>query len=330
MKEVNSVGYFVFSLDTELAWGSLWNQLPPKRSSRNGRTERETIKRLLGMMNEFGVTATWAITGHMFYERCEECDVCPIEDLKGADVRFDEIWKTSESMWYGADVVETLLSSGAGHEIGFHGYTHRVFNRLSKDNARFEIKEWLRLANRKNIVPLTVIFPQGGIDHLDLFQEAGFICYRGKEVRHSALSIPFFGKLLNRLNLIIPILPPQVYDVKIDSQGLVNIPSSQWLFRINRNIEMVLDSLNLATLRLWPVIKSLEKAAKEKKVIHLWVHPHEFRTEKDFQKLRFIFKHFAEQAKAGRLQSITMADLAKQTLISAGNNTFAFEKRVHA
>ena len=215
-------------------------------------------------------------------------------------------------MWYGADVVETLLSRGAGHEIAFHGYTHRLFDRLSRDEASLEIQEWLRLAKRKNIVPQAVIFPQGKIGHLDLFQEAGFICYRGKEVRHPALSFPLLGKVLNRINIVLSILTPQVYEVKANPQGLVNVPSSQWLFRNDRKIETSLDSLNLHNLRFHATAKGIERAAKEKKVIHLWAHPHEFRTEKDFKKLRFVFERFAAQAKAGRLQSITMLNLARQ------------------
>lgn len=307
-------GYFVFSLDTELAWGELWDQRAPKRVVRRGSTERETIQRLLSIMDEFGVVSTWAITGHLFYQKCEECEVCPILELKGKDERFEQIWGTPELMWYGADVVDMLLSSDLHHEICCHGYTHRLFSKLGDNEAKFEIQEWLRLAKRKDIPHHSVIFPQGGIGHLDLFRDAGFICYRGKDVRHPALSVPFFGKLLNRLNLRLSILTPQVYDVQVDSLGLVNIPSSQWLFRTNRRIELILDTLNLSTLRLQPAVKSIRRAAEEKKVVHFWAHPHEFRTEKDFQKLRFVFSHFAEQAKAGKLHSITMADLAMQTL----------------
>src|SRR3990172_348526 len=313
-EDKDRTGYFLFSLDTELAWGSLWDQPPSKRSSRDGSTERKTIQRLLDMMDEFGVVATWAITGHLFYEKCEECEACPVLDLKGKDSRFGQIWHSQDPMWYGADVVQTLLSRGAGHEIAFHGYTHRLYDRLSRDEASLEIQEWLRLAKRKNIIHQTVIFPQGRIGRLDLFQEAGFACYRGKEVSHPALSIPLLGKVLNRINLVLSMLTPQVYEVNVGSDGLVNVPSSQWLFRTNRRIETILDSLNLHTLRLQPTAKSIERAANEKKVIHLWAHPHEFRTEKDFKKLRFVFERFAAQAKAVRLQSITMVNLARQAL----------------
>jgi peptidoglycan/xylan/chitin deacetylase (PgdA/CDA1 family) len=258
-------GYFLFSLDTELAWGSLWDQPPSRRSSRDGSTERKTIQRLLDMMDEFGVVATWAITGHLFYEKCEECQVCPVMDLKGKDSSFEEIWHSRDPMWYGADVLETLLSRGAGHEIAFHGYTHRLFDRLSRDEASLEIREWLRLAKRKNIIPQTVIFPQGRIGHLDLFQEAGFICYRGKEIRHPALSFPFFGKVLNRINLRLSMMTPQVYHIKVDPQGLVNVPGSQWLFRTDRRIETLFDSVNLHNLRFQATAKAIEKAAQETK-----------------------------------------------------------------
>jgi len=107
-----------------------------------------------------------------------------------------------------------------------------------------------------------------------------------------------------------------VYEVKADPHGLVNIPSSMWLFRMNRKVELILDSLNLPTLRLLSAGRSIKRAADKKKVIHLWAHPHEFRTEKDFEKLRFIFEQFAEQAKTGKLQSITMTDLAHKVMQS--------------
>lgn len=320
-------GYFVFSLDTELAWGTLdWDLLCSQRTSRDGSKERETIRRLLDMMDEFGIVATWAITGHLFYDKCEECEVCPVLTLKGQDSSFGHIWKTRDPMWYGSDVVDMIISRGSGHEIAFHGYTHRLFNRLSRDEARFEIQEWLRMARRKNIAPHTVIFPQGRIGHLDLFQEAGFICYRGKDVKHPAFSIPLLGKVLNRINLVLSFLTPQVYEIQIEPQGLVNIPSSQWLFRTNRRIETLLDSLKLPYLRFKGTVKAIERAAEEKKIVHLWVHPHELRTEKDLQKLCYLFRRVADEVAKGRLQSITMADLAKQALKSAGRKESTLPK----
>jgi hypothetical protein len=311
-------GSFVFSLDMELAWGDLWNTPPAYTSSRDGTKEREAIRRILDLMDEFGVAATWAITGHLFYDHCEECTVCPIIELKGKDPRFDTIWQSNDSMWYGADIVEAILARKAGHEIAFHGYTHRYFDKLTTEEAKFEIQEWLRLANRRGLPHYSVIFPQGRIAHLDLFREVGFITYRGKDVRHPLLSIPFFGKVVNRFNLKLSFLTPQIYEITNDASGLVNIPSSQWMFRTRRAVETLLDSVHLETLRFRETARAIQAAAATGKVIHLWAHPHEFRTEKDFEKLRYLFGKFAEQAHQGSLRSITMADLAKEFL---GGNT---------
>ena len=307
-------GYFVFSLDTELAWGYLWSRGAARRGFRNAAVERAAIRRLLDLMDEYGVRATWAFTGHLFYESCEECAICPIMDLKGRDARFERIWGTGDAMWYGPDILEAVVSRNSGHEIACHGYTHRYFDKLTKEEARFEIHEWLRLADRRGLPHYSMIFPQGRIHHLDLFREAGFICYRGKDVRHPALAVPLVGKLLNRLNLKLALLPPQVYEPRRDASGLVNIPSSQWIFRTHRGLESALDWLRLPYLRLVPAARAIRKAAETRQVIHLWAHPHEFRTDRDFEKLRFLFRHFAAHAREGTIQSITMADLAKRVL----------------
>ena len=214
-------------------------------------------------MDEFGIVATWALTGHLFYEACEECNVCPVLELKGKDRRFDQIWGTKEAMWYGADVVDALLSRSSGHEIGCHGYTHRTFDRLSREEAAFEIQEWLRLAARKGLVPQTVIFPQGRIKHLELFRQAGFICYRGAEVRHPALTIPLLGKVLDKINRKLAVLTPQTFEATVDSLGMVNVPGSLWLFRTKRRVELLLDALNLHTLRLRLAARSIRRAAEE-------------------------------------------------------------------
>jgi peptidoglycan/xylan/chitin deacetylase (PgdA/CDA1 family) len=310
------VGHFVFSLDTELAWGGLWAQSPSGTASRDGTVERAHIGRLLDLMDEFGIVATWAVTGHLFYAQCEKCEICPILPLKGKDNRFGEIWGTSSPMWYGADVVDAVQSR-VGHEIGFHGYTHRTFNGLTEGEAKVEVEAWLRLAGRKGLRADSVVFPQGRIGHLNLFRDAGFSCYRGPEVRHPILAVPLVGRVLNRINLKLAMLTPQVFDPKVDASGLVNIPSSQWIFRTNRAVENVLDRLNLTTLRFRPAIRSIDRAAALGKVLHLWAHPHEFRKQKDFDKLRFVFDRVATHVTRGALKSITMAGLARQTLDGA-------------
>jgi hypothetical protein len=97
----------------------------------------------------------------------------------------------------------------------------------------------------------------------------------------------------------------------VEQNGLVNFRESQHLFAFNRKVELLLDSHNLHNLRVRRIVKGIKKAAREKKIFHLWAHPWEFRTEKDFLKLRYIFNYVVKEVKAGNMQSIGMAELAK-------------------
>ena len=311
----DQIGYFLFSLDTELAWGKFdRDRSRPKWFSPDGSRERRAIELLLNVLDEFGVVGTWAVVGHLFYEKCEECDICPILEWRGKYRSFEEVYKTSDPLWYGADVIESILSRGPRHEIAFHGYTHKVFdeNTMSEEEARTEIQEWLRVSKRKHIIPRTVIFPRTKIGHLDLFKEYGFICYRGEELMPEISSLPLIGRVFRRFyHYLSPLFTPQVYAFKVEPSGLVKFPSSRWLFGFNRKVERILDSLNLHNLRIRKIVKGIEKAAIEKKIIHIWAHPWEFQTKKDIEKLCYLLGYVSDEMSKGRIQSVGMADLAR-------------------
>jgi peptidoglycan/xylan/chitin deacetylase (PgdA/CDA1 family) len=311
-------GYFLFSLDTELAWGHFdSDRVRLREFSPDGSRERRSIEFLLDILDEFGIVATWAVVGHLFYKKCEACDICPILNWKGRYQSFEEVYKTEKPLWYGADIIETLLTRGSRHEIAFHGYTHRVLDQdtASAKEARTEIQEWLRVSKRKNITPRTVIFPRNKIGYLDMFKEYGFICYRGEELTPEVYSLPLIGSVFRRFYCYLSALSvPQVYELKLDPSGLVNFPSSRWLFGFNRQAERILDSLNLYNLRIRNVVKGVKKAAVEKKIIHIWAHPYEFCTRKDIEKLRCVLDCVSDEMSRGRIQSIGMADLAQKAL----------------
>lgn len=313
----DQVGYFVFSLDTELAWG--YFDLDEERSrlfSPDGSREREAINRLLDIFDEFGIIGTWAVVGHLFYEKCEECDVCPVLAWEGKYRTFEETYKTANTLFYGPDVVDNILSRKTPHEIAFHGYTHEPFNekRMTADAARTDIEEWQRIAGRRGIVPHTVIFPRDQVGHLDIFQEHGFICYRSDVIIPRIYWVPYVGPLLKSVDHILSLTTPPVYDLEVKPSGLVDLQTSQHLFAFNRKLELALDSLGLHNMRIRRMVRGVERAAAQKKFFHAWIHPWEMRTEKDFDKLRYLFSHAAEEIAAGRMKSIGMTALAELAL----------------
>jgi hypothetical protein len=311
------IGYFVFSLDTELGWGYFdQDHLRHARFSHDGSQERKSIERLLDTLDEFGIAATWAIVGHMFYESCEHCAVCPILDWKNKYGSFEEVYETKNPLWYGADVINSLLTRRARHEIAFHGYTHEIFdeNTMSEEKARIEIREWIRLSRRKNIIPQTVVFPRNKVGHLRLFEEFGFLCYRGEEPTSTAHSLLYLRKIFVRLLRSFFFMPPVYGFCEVGAYALVNIPSSPNYFKHDRWLVRLFDALHLQKLSMSGAIRGIRKAAKESKIIHLRAHPCEFQTEKDWEKLRYLLGYVSKQVRLGKLQSITMADLAKRAL----------------
>ena len=316
---MSSPGYFIFSLDTELAWG-YYDRFEKSMFSLNGEKERESVHRLLEIFDEFNIIATWAVVGHLFYDKCENCEVCPVLEWKNKYRSFNEIYETNNPLWYGLDIIDLLQTKGSRHEIAFHGYTHKVFSeeKMTEQEAKTEIQEWQRLAARKNMIPLSVVFPRNQVGHLQAFKDAGYICYRGDELHPKDYKIPFIGKALNRIDLVIQIRTPQVYDLEENTTGLVNLPSSRWLFGMNRKIEAVFDGLGLHLLRIRKMVKAVKKSAREGKIIHIWAHPEEFKSEKDFEKLRFLLSFVSDELKKGTLQSIGMADLARKLYQKVG------------
>ncbi len=308
-------GYFIFSLDTELATGRFdLDEDRLKMFSPDGSVERKAIFQLIDLFEEYNIVGTWATVGHLFYDKCEYCDTCPIKDWNGKYSSFEEVYGTSNPLWYGADIIEALLTRGTKQEIAFHGYSHKIFDEslMSPQEAKIEAQEWLRVGKRKGIIPHSVTFPRNRTGYLDILKEAGMICYRGEPERSWPSKNKYFGKYVKTIDQLLGISKTPIFDLTChENHGLVVLRPSQFLFDINRRVELFLDSINLQNMRIRGILKGIKRAAKEKKMIHIWAHPCEFRTEKDFSKLRKIFITVSEEVKQGRMQSIGMGDMAR-------------------
>jgi hypothetical protein len=312
---LDETGYFLFSLDTELATGRFdLDEDRKKRFSKDGSRERQSINRLLDLFEEYNIAGTWAMVGHLFYNRCEYCEVCPMVDWKGKYSSFEEVYGTDNPLWYGSDIIETLLTRGPRQEIAFHGYSHKIFdeNQMSVQDARNEIQEWLRVAKRKGVSPHAVAFPRNVVGHLDLLREAGVLCYRGEPKRSWLIRNKIFGRYLKAIDQILSLSNIPIFDLEnSEDHGMVNLCASQCFFDLNRRFEHILDSVNLHNLRFGRVIRGIKCAGIENKMIHLWAHPCDFQTEKDFEKLRHIFTFVSHEVNMGRMRSVGMTEMAR-------------------
>lgn len=314
-------GIFVFSLDTELGTGYFDKDDRRKAIfSPDGSRERASIKRLLAMLEQYGIRGTWAIVGHIFYDACENCAICPILDWKGKYSSYEEAYQTAHPLWYGGDIVQYLLEHGPNQEFGFHGYTHEVFlpDLTSRERAELQITEWIRVAARYNLHPGSIVFPRDRVGYLDLFEKHGFVCYRADHQEHILIRNKYFGRYIKVLDHLTGLsrVPTHKPALKLVN-GLVELTSSQHLFGFNRGLELALDNAGMQHLRHRRILRSIDRIASQNEILHLWAHPWEFRTDKDFEKLERMLQQVQNYIRQGKVRSLGMLDLANELL---GNN----------
>ena len=76
-------------------------------------------------------------------------------------------------------ILGLLLKSSVEHDIGAHGYYHREFTNLSRNEAENELNMISVGMKKFGIVPRSFVFPKGSVAHLDLLEKCGYKCYRG-------------------------------------------------------------------------------------------------------------------------------------------------------
>jgi len=95
-------------------------------------------------------------------------------------------------------ILEILLKSSVKHDIGAHGYYHREFTDLSRDEAENELKMISAGMNKFGFVPRSFVFPKGSVAHLDLLEICGYKCYRGYgDFMNDCMYIERKGQLYN-------------------------------------------------------------------------------------------------------------------------------------
>jgi peptidoglycan/xylan/chitin deacetylase (PgdA/CDA1 family) len=154
-------------------------------------------------------------------------------------------------------ILNVLLKSSVNHEIGAHGYYHRAFTKLSRNEAETELKLISEGMNKLGITPRSFVFPKNLVAHLDLLEKYGYKCYRGLgDYRTDCMYIEKQGELYNihpslyfdaRVN-ISSIFAKKMLDIAIAKKAPFHIWFHLWNFGekeelIQRNIKRMLFPL---------------------------------------------------------------------------------------
>src|SRR5438309_3913817 len=209
------------SADLELSWA--FRRHPEEVARDRGRRSRENIPYLLSIFEDCGFPITWATVGHLFLESCERAS----RGLAHPDMPRpprNELWRgdwymhdpctnyKKDPCWYAPDVIQSILESPVGHEIGTHSFSHIDFSPSSSDATlvRREIEESAMAMQRFCIRPRSLVYPFNKMGHayLDLLSEMSITAVRHRDQRVT-LSYPErtpsgIYKLYESMNLRTP------------------------------------------------------------------------------------------------------------------------------
>ena len=112
-----------------------------------GRIEREAFPLFLRFFNDLEMPVTFAIRGQL-----TEVD---------------------------RSIIPLILRSPIRHDVGAHGYYHRIFTSLSRSEANAELKMISMGMKKFGIRPKSFVFPKNRVAHLSLLTKWGYLCFRG-------------------------------------------------------------------------------------------------------------------------------------------------------
>jgi peptidoglycan/xylan/chitin deacetylase (PgdA/CDA1 family) len=303
-------GVFTLSLDFELIWGTL-DLFGPGQFRKACEYEREVIiDRLLELLIEFEIPATWCIVGHLFLDSCDGKHAEIVRPLPewfshdpGTDVNRDPIF-------YGRDLIDKIRACRVPQEIGAHSFSHVIFSEesCSRETAASELAACVRVAKEQNLSLKSFVFPRNEVGHLGLLAEYGFSNYRGPEPsRYDALRLPSSIKRLTHLADVLTAAEPPVVLPKREGDGLYNIPGSMIYFPMHGLRKHIPVEFRVRRAR-----KGLDAAVREKRIFHLWFHPTNLADEPEemFRGLRLIFEYARDLRQRGLMNYRNMGGLA--------------------
>ena len=177
-------GAFVVSIDTELAWGEA-HKRDGSVAGHHFEREREVVEGILDVFARYDISATWAVVGHLFLDRCEGHPDLPgpaYDWLDGDWLDIDPCADVDAAPWYyGRDIVERLTACPVHQEVGSHSFSHVIVDDpgCSADVFAAELTAARQVAEPLGVELRSFVYPRNAIAHLDTLRAAGFTSYRG-------------------------------------------------------------------------------------------------------------------------------------------------------
>jgi peptidoglycan/xylan/chitin deacetylase (PgdA/CDA1 family) len=322
---VTKKGKFVISLDFELMWG-----VRDKRTidsyGMNIIGVRQAIPAMLSSFSKHNVKATFSTVGFLFAENKTELkrflpDVKPLYTDSHlspySDIEHIGESEDDDPYHFGYSLFQQIEQHKV-HEISTHTFCHYYCLEPGQTALSFEedLKSAQKIAGSKGLKLRSLVFPRNQFnkEYLTVCKEAGIESYRG-----NPQSWLYSGRGKNDESPLRRAF--RFFDAYINLTGyhchslhelkepvLINIPASRFLRPYSKKLAL------LEGLRLHRIKKAMLYAARNKKLFHLWWHPHNFgiNINENINFLERILAYYSFLNKQYGFESITMSGLADE------------------
>ena len=306
-------GAFVVSIDTELAWGEA-HKRDGSVAGHHFEREREVVEGILDVFARYDISATWAVVGHLFLDRCEGHPDLPgpaYDWLDGDWLDIDPCADVDAAPWYyGRDIVERLTACPVHQEVGSHSFSHVIVDDpgCSADVFAAELTAAQQVAEPLGVELRSFVYPRNAIAHLDTLRAAGFTSYRGGRPAKPFAGLSGWQRKAALLVDRVSPRPGSAVRPEHHDSGVWNIPQTYLFAPVTAGHHL--------PPALWArrPIGRLRQAARHRSLFHLWFHPYNVTADpgRALDVLERICRAAARLRDHGRLDVVTMTELTER------------------
>lgn len=315
----NKSGSLVISLDFEMFWG-MRDKHTIASYGNNIKNEHNVIPQILALFQKYKIHATWAIVGFLFCANKDEIvqttpEFTPTYQNEALNP-YPYIQKigfniNDDPYHYVGNLIE-LIKNTPNQEISTHTFSHYYCLEAGQSINQFnsDLDSAINIAKKYNIDIKSIVFPRNQYNDVYLAecQKRGICIYRGNEDHfayrsYNAAGNTKFKRIFRLFDAYINLSGHHTYKIT-NKNGLVNVSSSRFLRPFLPRLKW------LEWLKLRRIYKSMEYAAKNNEVFHLWWHPHNFGSNitENLLNLEKILQYYAVLESKYGMQSSSMSD----------------------
>lgn len=305
-------GVFTLSLDFELIWGTHDLFGTDGFAEACARERSVVLDRLLALLAEHEISATWLTVGHLMLERCGRAHpevVRPThrwkpDDWFSADPGGDE---ETAPLFFARSLIARIRACPVPQEIGGHSFSHVIYGDpgCSRAAAESDLDALVAAAESLGLRLESFSFPRNRVGHQDALGPRGFKVFRSPEPAWHLARAPLMQRLGHLADVLLARCPPVVFPRR-EADGLVSVPGSMIYFPMHGPRRFLPVSLRVRRAR-----KGLAEAVRQRGVFHLWTHPTNLadQTEAMLGGLRTILADVRALRERGLLEVRTMGAL---------------------